>query len=68
MIKSLVIHLTFFLVILTKMSIVQIFIYIYIYIYIYESSICVQNTLEQLDPQFTKYQFKLNVKQLMCGI
>ena len=33
-----------------------------------ESSISVQNTLERLDPQFTKYQFKLNVKQLMCGI
>ena len=33
-----------------------------------ESSICVQNTLEWLNPQFTKYQFKLNVKQLMCGI
>ena len=33
-----------------------------------ESSICVQNTLERLDPQFTNYQFKLNVKQLMCGI
>ena len=34
----------------------------------YESSKCVQNTLERLDPQFTKYQFKLNVKQLMCKI
>ena len=33
-----------------------------------ESSKCVQNTLEHLDPQFTNYQFKLNVKQLMCGI
>ena len=33
-----------------------------------ESSICVQNTLERSDPQFTNYQFKLNVKQLMCGI
>ena len=35
---------------------------------IIESSICVQNTLERLDPQFTNYQFKLNVKQLICGI
>ena len=24
--------------------------------------------LERLDPQFTNYQFKLKVKQLMCGI
>ena len=23
---------------------------------------------ERLDPQFTNYQFKFNVKQLMCGI
>ena len=35
---------------------------------IIESSICVQNTLERLDPQFKNYQFKLNVKQLICGI
>ena len=27
-----------------------------------ENLICVQNTFEQLDPQFTKYQFKLNDK------
>ena len=33
-----------------------------------ESSKCVQNTLERLDPQFTNYQFKLIIKQLMCGI
>ena len=36
--------------------------------YKFESSKCVQNTLEHLDPQYTKYQFKFNVKQLMCGI
>ena len=36
--------------------------------YEFESSKCVQNTLERLDPQYTKYQFKVNVKQLMCGI
>ena len=34
----------------------------------FESLICVQNTLERLDPKFTNYQFKFNVKQLMCGI
>ena len=33
-----------------------------------ESSKCVQNTLERLDPQFTNYQFKLIIKKLMCGI
>ena len=27
-----------------------------------------KNTLEHLDPQFTNYQFKLIIKQLMCGI
>ena len=36
--------------------------------YAFESSICVQNNLERLDPQFTNYQFKLNVKQLMWEI
>ena len=36
--------------------------------YEFESSKCIQNTHERLDPQYTKYQFKVNVKQLMCGI
>ena len=36
--------------------------------YEFESSKCVQNTLERLDPQYTKYQFKVNVKQLMRRI
>ena len=36
--------------------------------YKFESSKCIQNTLERLDPQYTKYQFKVNVKLLMCGI
>ena len=37
-------------------------------LYVLQSSKCVWNILERLDPQFTNYQFKLNVKQLMCGI
>ena len=50
-------------IVVNKLKIVD-----HIYLFKLESSICEQNTLERLDPQFTKYQFKLNVKQLMCGI
>ena len=36
--------------------------------YVCESSIYIQNTLKRLDPKFTKYQFKLNDKQLICRL
>ena len=32
-----------------------------------ESSNMCTNTLERLDPQYTNYQYKLYIKQLMCG-